>query len=255
MKKGKKAKETVVAATPAPEPVETTPEPTVPETVEETASETPVTRPYAVMIDGQRVSYLRTGIIDRKDGKVDAALFVTQTGTKVDLIQMDVKTVTSRALVEVPGADIIASARILLKPISPSVTVSERARKQLETIINDKEFAMSETKKKAAKKSAKKAATKNGAASKKSASKTGAGRRSTFNPDAIVTLKKGPKEDSIKRHVDFLGALKEDLKGKGTVKALLAAFGKRVKTKQPVEKIWGMHRKALVDGGFLSVSE
>lgn len=97
-------------------------------------------------------------------------------------------------------------------------------------------------------------------ANKKAAKKAGkksdgaARGRTALSLDSVVKFVKGPKEDSIKRHKDFLGVLKEN-GGKMTLKALGTAFAKAVKTKQDAVKVFGMHRKALVDGGFITVTE
>ena len=97
------------------------------------------------------------------------------------------------------------------------------------------------------------------AAKKSSTKKTNgeAGRgRKPLSLDTVIHLKKGPTDESIKRHVDFLTTLKEDGKGgKMTLGELAKAFTKRVKTKQDPVKVFGMHRKALVDGGFITVTE
>ncbi len=78
--------------------------------------------------------------------------------------------------------------------------------------------------------------------------------RPRFSAEAVVKRLKGPAEGAIKRHVDILTTLKEN-GDKMTLKELGKAFGKVAGTKQDPVKVILMHRKALTDGGFISVTE
>lgn len=201
--------------------------------------------PYLVLADSQGEGYLRVAF------KGKGSLFLRNTGEKIELVELDAATIKSRNLTPVPEASILESAKILARPLTSGVIISERCKPYLDRILNDKEIINMATAKKAASKKAKTAAPKSKAA------KTSNGHvgRKPLDLTAVITLKKGPKEDSIKRHVDFLTTLKEVGKGKMTLGELAKAFAKRVKSKQDPVKVFGMHRKALVDGGFITVSE
>ena len=198
---------------------------------------------YAVLVDNKGIAYLRVGITPKEN-----ALLVYNTGDKVELIEMSAATVRSRDLKPVPKADLLESARALLVPLS-KVPVSKRATEQLEKIVNNQELIQMAKEKAATKPSAgttaKMPKTKKTAAPKKNGNGEAKRIRVSANLDAVVKLEKGPTDESIKRHVDFLTALKEDGGGSMTLEALAKAFGKRVKSKQDPVKVFGMHRKAL----------
>lgn len=206
---------------------------------------------YGVYVDAQGVPYL---LVERTKA---GARYLMNTGKRVDVAELDAATVSSRGLVLMPEVSVLESAKILSAPLSNGVIIAERAKQYLDRIIADPVIQAAEKEEDMAKekKATKKGATK-AAAPAKSGKANGAGGRGrpTLSPDAVITLKKGPTEDSIKRHVDILGALKEG-GGKMTLKALAAAFGKVAKTKQDPVKVFGMHRKALVDGGHISIAE
>lgn len=206
---------------------------------------------YGVYVDSQGVPYLK--VEETKQG----GRYVINAGSSVEVVELEAKTVTSRALELVPEASVLAAAKILLKPLTNGITISERAKKYLEQITADPNVAAAETEKQSMakkKKAAKKDATRAAASAKSGSNGTGRG-RPALALSAVITLKKGPKEDSIKRHVDFLTTLKEDGNGKMTLGDLAKAFSKRVKSKQDPVKVFSMHRKALTEGGFITVSE
>lgn len=209
---------------------------------------------YGVYVDAQGVPYL---LVERTKA---GARYLMNTGKRVDVAELDAATISSRGLVLMPEVSVLESAKILNAPLSNGVIIAERAKQYLTKIIADpvvqaaeKEVEDTMKKEKAAKKGATKAAAPAKSGKEKTNGAVGRG-RPALSPDTLITLKKGPTEDSIKRHVDILGALKEG-GGKMTLKALAAAFGKVAKTKQDPVKVFGMHRKALVEGGHITVAE
>lgn len=210
---------------------------------------------YGVYVDAQGVPYL---LVERTKA---GARYLMNTGKRVDVAELDAATISSRGLVLMPEVSVLESAKILSAPLSNGVIIAERAKQYLTKIIADpviqaaeKEVEDTMKKEKAAKKGATKAAAPAKSGKEKSNGAAVGRGRPALSPDTLITLKKGPTEGSIKRHIDILGALKEG-GGKMTLKALAAAFGKVAKTKQDPVKVFGMHRKALVDGGHITVAE
>lgn len=181
-------------------------------------------RDYLIMIDTQGVAYLR----------VAPQLFILNTGSKIELIQMDEKTILSRALTPVPQASVVDAAKILAQPLTEKVIISDRAKKYLDQILNDKEFiTMAKAKKTPA--------------AKKEASKSN-GKAATH----VVVFKKMAKEDDLpKQAFGILNILKA--KGKATIADLQKAMEGKIETKQPMSAIWGFYRAKLIKGGFITV--
>lgn len=151
-------------------------------------------KPYMICVDGQGVAYLRVEQMSK-----GAARYIINTGSKsVDLIEMDAATAKSRGLQEVPEASIMDAAKVLAKPLSSGIVVSERAKKFLEQILSDKEMIEMATKK-AAEKNSKKRATTAAARTKGSANGNGAGRKSKFAGKIVVLNKEHGSREGSKR--------------------------------------------------------
>lgn len=204
----------------------------------------PTPKPYMVMKDGQGVGYLRVALKPK-------ALFVLQTGSAVELIEMDQATIRSRNMVECSEENILEAARILLTPLSNSVMVSERCKKYLQEILSDKEIitmANEAKTKKAAKKTAKATGK---AAPKNAASKGPKAPRKVSNP--TIKLAKAPKDGELKgQALAIVEILKENGKKLPKVE-LIAAIGKKIPSKNVLgaSDIWAMNRKKLIEGGFV----
>lgn len=158
-------------------------------------------------------------------------------------------------------ADVPSAGQVWIQPIGPrGAELPLRKHVKLENVVSviDGKFAPQEIQDIMAtktKKSNKKMAKSNAAPKSKAARTPGAGRgRKALSPDSVIKLKKGPAEGAIKRHQDILGTLK-DAGGSMTLKEFGKEFEKRVKTKQDGAKIFGMHKKALEDGGHVTVTE
>lgn len=203
---------------------------------------------FAVYRTDEGQAYLRI----RESNKTFTA--ITNDGKTVNLVVVPQATVKSRLQI-VPGATILDAARILLSPLSKSVTISPVAKSELEKIVSNKEIIDMATKKKAAKKS-----TSTSTAAKKSvAKKSNGGVSSPRNENAEVKLVSHPKEsDKIKnreRTLVILDTLKKH-GGKMKVPALLKAIDGKVNegTKRTVESVWAFYRSSLVNQGFIKVA-
>lgn len=210
------------------------------------------------LIKGQR---FHCSVVDEKGQEQPSSfngvvLYKTPSRVRVltDVVDKKQKNFTRRSGEEVT----ITSSGRVERNIAPSTTVTVlegmedvsallQSKTPVQSVTDSSSISSEENednmaKKKVAKKSAAKS---NGAA---------AGSRPRFSDTAVVKRLKGPVEDSIKRHVDILETLKEN-GDKMTVAHLAKEFGKRAKTKQDPLKVFGMHRKALLDGGFISITE
>lgn len=145
-KAAKKAVEKAVE-TPASAPEASTPKNST--TPYATSSPTPdsVQLPYAVMLDGQGVAYLR---VEHSEAK---SRFVLNTGSAIELLEMDRATIKSRSLAVIENADILGATNLLLHPASKEITISARAKTELEKVLANKETLITMANKKAAKKS------------------------------------------------------------------------------------------------------
>lgn len=153
---------------------------------EPTAAPEDVDRAYAVLLDAQGVAYLRTAQTEKH------SLFVLNTGTAVELIKMDAGTVSTRGL-QVVDTDILAAARILFTPLTESVIVSERAKTELNKILNDEEwitFMAAEKKHRSAKKGTK------GTARAKSPKTAGVRAESAARKITLVAKENPKRKDS-----------------------------------------------------------
>lgn len=90
---------------------------------------------YMVLADTQGVGYLRV------EATALGARFLLNTGTRIDLVELDARTIRSRQLKEVPEASILEAARILAAPLTSGVIISKRAKVVLNKILEDKEIA------------------------------------------------------------------------------------------------------------------
>jgi hypothetical protein len=192
-------------------------------------------RPYLVMVDAQGVAYLRVEMTTQ------GARFIVHTGPAIEVVEMDTTTIRSRGLKPIPEASIQDAAKILAKPLTSSIIVSERSKKYLNTILNDKEL-MTMAKQKNAKptKSAK------AAASAKSST-------STRGANTIVAFKKMADEKALPAQA--LGILEIVKKaGKLTIAELKKRMEGKIETKQPLGVIWSFYRARLTKGGYLTVT-
>lgn len=223
---------------------------------------------YQVFRDQNGIAYLRVEI--RKTG---LARYVVNKGFGVEVVELDRATIAGMNLLPVPGASILNAARRLAQPLNSSVIVSQRAHEQLNKILTNTEMIEMEKAKKfatvtapaakksngnsAAKTATKKAAKAPKAAKKSAAKKSGAknGERASALDSLVVKLVKMPKEaDGVSAQPM---AICETLKENGSkmeVPKLIEKLGKKIESSQPMKNIWSLKRKALVDGGFISVS-
>lgn len=94
---------------------------------------------YAVCQDRQGVGYLLV------ETTAKGSRYVTNTGKAVDLVFIDLATIRSRAIQNVPGS-ILDAAKVLYKPIGEDVVLSSRAEVELTKIMKDKEILAMATK-------------------------------------------------------------------------------------------------------------
>lgn len=193
-------------------------------------------RPYLVMVDAQGVAYLRVEMTTQ------GARFIVHTGPAIEVVEMDTTTIRSRGLKPIPEASIQDAAKILAKPLTSSIIVSERSKKYLNTILNDKELmTMAKTTK-----SAKPAKSAKAAASAKSST-------STRGANTIVAFKKMADEKALPAQA--LGILEIVKKaGKLTIAELKKRMEGKIETKQPLGVIWSFYRSRLTKGGYLTVT-
>lgn len=173
---------------------------------------------WAVVEDVQGVAYLRVS--------ENPPLFILNTGSKVELLEMDKATVQSRNIKAKPYENseekVLEAAKILLSPLTSSVIVSERAKKYLEEILNNKEITEMANEKKVAKGKKTATASKSGKAAPKTAAKRTNGIEERF---AIVEkVLKGHKGTMSRK--EFRAALEGKFANRSTVKAELIAAGK-----------------------------
>jgi hypothetical protein len=174
------------------------------------------TKPYLVMVDSQGVGYLRVEVT-----KTGARLLVN-TGKKIETVEMDTKTLRSRNLQPCPEAGVMEAAKVLARPLTPGVIISERSKRYLDTILNDKELVEMANAKKSTKKSAKVAAAKSAAPKKAAGTKRANGLDEKF---AVVEKVLMAHKGSMTRK-EFRAALEGKFANRSTVKAELVAAGK-----------------------------
>ena len=234
----------------------------------------------AVYKDLNNVTYLR---VDRT--KQDAT-FVVCKRWQVELITMDGETADSLNLQIVKTADIQATARLLLRPVCDSVTITHRAKLALYNVLGTKEIqamattevtekfatVAATTKKPAVKKADSKPAveekksTKKTAAVKTAPAKKVAGKTAKTEAPAerkmrpsLVTFKRLPNEKKDEKlPKQALIILETVQKAKGSAIAtdkLFAALEGKIDTAQPIPRIYAFYRKTLIDGGFIKVTE
>lgn len=193
-------------------------------------------RPYMVMVDSQGVGYLRTANTEK------GSQFVLNTGNRIEMVEMDAATIKSRALKAVPEASISDTVKILAQPLTSSVIISDRARKALDAILNDKEFIEMAKATKSAK--AAKKATKTTASAKSG---------STRSAEAVVAFKKAPKDGELPAQAAGIVALVKAA-GKLTIEALLKKMEGKITTKQTMQTIFSFYKARLVKEGYVTVT-
>lgn len=201
--------------------------------------EVPGERPWLVMVDAQGVAYLRVEILPK------GARFLVNTGSKIDLIEMPEGTIRSRSLKAAPQASVLDAAKIFARPLTSSVTISERSKPYLNLILSDKELidmAKAKNSKKAAGKTAK-------------AVSNGTKRGPKMNLEAEVKLLKMPEEGKVKGYaLSVLTALKENGK-KLSVADLIKKMKSGTSNKGGEMAVYTFHRANLVKGGYIAVGE
>ena len=194
-------------------------------------------KPYLVMVDHQGRAYLRVEINSK------GAKFLLNTGHSIELAELDNGTIRSRNLKAVPQASVLEAAKILARPLISSVTIAERSKPYLNSILNDEELnnmAKAAKSKKAAGKTAKGKA-------------TGAKRGPRVNLEAIVKLNKYPEEGVVKGYaLSILDTLKDNGK-KLTVAELVKKMKSGTTNKGGEMAVYTFHRAKLEKGGFITV--
>jgi len=96
---------------------------------------------YQVYRDSNGIAYLRVNLTQK------GAQFVVNKGFSVELVELDANSTFAHMLAMRPvvGADIQECAKRLLHPLNENVTISTRAKQELESIINNKELTMRAT--------------------------------------------------------------------------------------------------------------